>query len=737
MKSSIADIGKLIPHLLLFAALAVVFLFEGFNFIDRPISDIRFRLLQKNASQDLVIVSIDSLSLKAMGKWPWPRSHHARVLDNLNEAGAQRIAFDLDFSSPSDVYEDKNLAASLERAKGKVILPAFKQFVQGYGNTPLFTVTAPLPMFARHALIASANVRPDNNGQIRRYATYESMNNHPIASLPMVLANGFSPPSDIFHIDYGIRPRTIPVISFADIYHGRFNPSEIRGKKIIVGATAIELGDQLAVPVYRVLPSPAILALAYESIIQGRTLISGTPLLILGISLLLAWAFGHRLSRWPWRRGLAVATGLMIGIFGVSVVVQAAFPITLDVTVWLFQVMGSYAVGLAVKIDQNSLLVFKTSMAAARNKEILHNFADNAFDGLITVFEDGNIEYFNPAAEKLFKVKESDIRGANIGMLIDKKTLIPDDNGDDDGVGFSVGLREGTGRRASGEDFPIELIISEIATKASKHPLEKRRSNRRSFLLTIRDISDRKIAEQKLSLRRSDYHRIDRLSSMEEMTSGIAHELNQPLTAIISYLDGAVRRLEHLSNVPTSIIQAIDKAQHQAERAGEIMRRMRGVSKRAELLRRRPIDLNLSIEEALELIDLDLAKSNVSMELHLAQSLPKVMADSVQIQQVILNLVKNGLEAMADQEKPEKHLHISTDMSDKNFVKVEVEDSGPGVSKEIKSHLFYPFATEKKGGTGIGLTICRSIVEDHGGKIELISKPNSSAVFAFTLPRTD
>jgi CHASE2 domain-containing sensor protein len=265
--------------------------------LEHRLMDLRFGLAQRPASGNLVVVEVDNASLTSLGVWPWPRDLHAALIDRLLAAGARGVAFDIDFSSASTAAADAALAHAVERADHRVVLPVFKQYGSLARRDDDLRYTQPLPMFAAHAPLASVNLQPGEDGRVRLYTLAEPWAGNLLPSLGAAFAAVERPPADDFYLDYGIRPETLPHVSFADILQGRVDAAVLKDKFAIVGATAIELGDQAAVPVYRTLPGVVVQALGYESIAQRRILLRTSPWVTWSVALLLALAAGSRFTR--------------------------------------------------------------------------------------------------------------------------------------------------------------------------------------------------------------------------------------------------------------------------------------------------------------------------------------------------------------------------------------------------------------------------------------------------------
>ena len=251
------------------AGICVLYLSGSLLFIDRQLASARFQLVTSEPTDDVVVVAIDAPSLQEISVWPWPRSKHASVIDKLREAGARKIAVDIDFSATSTPEEDDKLAAALARAGDTVILPVFEQS----GNSQrTITSTAPLQQFAEHTSVASANIYPDSDGIVRRLARVELWAGTLVPTMAAAAA-GLQPTAmGRYYVDFGIDADHIKRVSFVDVLHDRVDPSVFAGKIVMIGATARELGDTVATPVGGVMPGVMVQALATESLLQDRDL---------------------------------------------------------------------------------------------------------------------------------------------------------------------------------------------------------------------------------------------------------------------------------------------------------------------------------------------------------------------------------------------------------------------------------------------------------------------------------
>jgi len=246
------------------------------------------------------------------------------------------------------------------------------------------------------------------------------------------------------------------------------------------------------------------------------------------------------------------------------------------------------------------------------------------------------------------------------------------------------------------------------------------------------DVTERKTMEQRARQQEAELAHLLRLGTMGEMATGLAHEINQPLAAIKNYAQGAVRRIRAGSGRPEDMLEALERINAQATRAGEIIQRIRGfIRKKAP--ERTPMTLNDAIRGVVLLLSDDIRRLNVQLVLDLAEGLPPALADSVQVQQVVLNLARNALDVLAER-RDQRRLVIRTGLDDRGWLMVTVQDTGGGVAPELLENLFEPFYTTKSEGLGMGLAISRSIVEAHQGRLWAESVPGSGSAFRFTLP---
>ncbi len=348
-------------------------------------------------------------------------------------------------------------------------------------------------------------------------------------------------------------------------------------------------------------------------------------------------------------------------------------------------------------------------------------------DAMIVIDEQGTILSFSAAAEKMFGFSEAEVLGENVSMLMPS----PDRERHDGylesyrrtGERKIIGIgRVTTARHRDGYTFPIELAIGEALL-----------GDKRIFTGFIHDITHRQQTELRLRDLQAGLAHVGRVSEMGMLASSLAHELNQPLTAVANYCETARDLLASPPDPDTLVMlrEALDDATQQAIRAGQIVKRLRDFISHGET-ERKIESLPRLVSEANALALVGSREHGIEVQIQLDPKAEQVFVDRIQIQQVVVNLIRNAIDAMV--EGPVRSLSIRTDLEPGQFVRISIEDSGSGISEAVAPQLFQAFVTSKRSGMGIGLSICRTIVEAHGGRIWFEPAPDSGTIFHFTLP---
>lgn len=419
-------------------------------------------------------------------------------------------------------------------------------------------------------------------------------------------------------------------------------------------------------------------------------------------------------------RGPALlATALCLGI-------SAA---TLQETSWsdradLIDTLGFAVLGPFIALAGERL--WRRSREAASRQAHLQSILETVPEGMVVIDPAGIIQSFSDAAVRLFGWSAEEAVGRNVNILMPEPYASQHDHYlgwyRETGERRIIGLgRIVVGQRKDGSTFPMDLAVGEA-----------RVGRRRFFTGFVRDLTERHDQERRLQELQSELVHVSRLNAMGDMASALAHELNQPLSAIASYMKGSVTLMDATEPDLPRLRKALDRAGDEALRAGDIIKHLREFVAKGETERSAEDPARL-MEGASALALVGVKEHDMRVDLRLDREIGSVIVDRIQIQQVALNLIRNAIEAMTG--APRRELEIRVQADDLDTVRISVSDTGPGLDPEARARLFQPFFTTKAAGMGIGLSICRTIVEAHGGRIWADDRPGGGTVFSFTLPR--
>jgi len=358
---------------------------------------------------------------------------------------------------------------------------------------------------------------------------------------------------------------------------------------------------------------------------------------------------------------------------------------------------------------------------------LFENFFEFSPDAIVVTDGNGRITKVNSQVEKFFGYTRAELLGLPVETLIPERfrAAHPDHRArytaHPSVRPMGAGL-ELYGGRKDGAEFPVDITLSPVGT--ADGPI---------FLSVIRDVSEKKRAEEALHKAQAELAHVSRLMTLGELTASISHEVNQPLTAIVTQGQVCLRLLALETPRPDEMRAAVERIVGDANRASEVIQRIRAIAKRSEP-QMVSLDINDAIREAILLVQREVLSHGVSLRTELASALPPVLGDRVQLQQVIINLLINGVEAMAPITDRPREILIRSQQHEAGQVHVAVQDSGIGIDSETAERLFSAFFTTKPSGMGMGLSISRSIIRAHGGKLWVSPNPVHGAAFQFTVP---
>ena len=398
--------------------------------------------------------------------------------------------------------------------------------------------------------------------------------------------------------------------------------------------------------------------------------------------------------------------------------------------VWLAH--SNLLAGLALGIVSFAGLIWlgwqmaRTGARLAERERHLQSILDTVPDATVVIDAQGIMQSFNTSAVRQFGYTVEEALGQNVSMLMPTPYREQHDSyltrylttGEKRIIGID---RVVVGRRKDGSTFPMKLAVGQMTV-----------GGRTYFTGFIRDLTERQESEAKLEQARNELTRLARVNELGEMASTLAHELNQPLSAIANYVQGCRRLLERLDDeYATRMRGALEETAKQALRAGDIIRHLREFVTRGDT-ERGPEDIKKLVEEAGALALVGSRERGIKSVFEFGLEHNIVIADRVQIQQVLINLMRNAMEAMRDSKV--KELTVTTRPAPDDRLEIEVADTGPGIADDIAPRLFQPFVTSKANGMGVGLSISRRIIESHGGELTVRRNEAGGATFTFTLP---
>jgi len=472
---------------------------------------------------------------------------------------------------------------------------------------------------------------------------------------------------------------------------------------------------------------------------QNRLWLQLSEIVVQGVSIIaaLALVFSQVVSHHPFRLfyvlflpliWIAVRRGLgstSWAVFGIQVGLIAGLQLQdqSEATLRDFQLLmfalATTGLMLGAVVSERHRLSRALAESESRRRTILNT----ARDGILTIDDHGQIQSTNPAVERLFAQPGDRLIGLDIDELIDgAPNQLPLMSRIVSSQSADRSAWELDARRANGQVFPIALSVGRCDLGGPEQ-----------YTLVIRDITFRRKTEARARQHQAELAHVSRVSLAGEMAGALAHELSQPLTAIAAYARGCLRLLAGRASEPATIYEGISEVVQQAERAGDVLGRLREFV-RGGAWRRAFVEVGPLIDAAVSLARIEAIQNEVEIEARIDPDLPPVLADHIQIEQVLLNLLRNAIDAIAAADSPERLIVVEAHCKGGRTVQISVADSGPGVIPEVANRLFEPFMTTKPEGMGMGLSISRSIVESHGGRLQMLQRVDSGATFVFDLP---
>ncbi len=692
--------------------------------LDRTMMDMRFRIIDRAPSDTLVMVEIDPESLRQETRWPWPRDRYATAVKALQDAGATLIAFDVDFSSLSDSHGDVAFVHALDRRPGEVVLPVFWQSSSRSGVGGEIVKTAPHDAFLEYAVLASVTMKTERNGVVRRgWRGFEDDGAYR-ASIAATLADAPGVGLGSFYIDYSVDAAKISRLSFHDVISGNFESETVKGKKILIGATALELGDEFATPVNGVMPGVYLHALSYESLLQGRALSRPHYVLPLILAALAAFVLCRRANRSGWRKAVIAHVIVFVGALGAPIGIQLITPISFDTGVILA------AQGLAIiyitsdELRRRMRQIIHHRLATARSQALTSLIVRNDSDGVIVSNAQGVIELCNDRALALLGVS----RETSERLLI---TDLP--------PGFPIYSVKHDDHLASPKDAaPVitEYIVSgrddvvlEVVASCVRHDdvLEHKTSSEaveEVFVYSLRDISARKRTEAAERDAKNAAIAANKMKS--QLISNMSHELRTPLNGVIGFAGilqdesfgalGAPEYKEYANSIHTSgkrLLCLVNDMLNIARLDANEFNLEKDFHSLADV-----------VDDCLTEYEAQIFDEDKSVKVRIAKELPPLEIDFRVFKEMLSHLISNALKFTE-----KGGLITVVAKRRKTDLTIEVRDDGCGVDPSVLPKLTDAFfqanaeLSRAHEGAGLGLHIVSKFAALHNGSVAFESDP--------------
>lgn len=740
------SLGRILLACFVAAAATALHAVGGVKLADNAIRELYMRTVDIPASGDLVVVEIDAVSLQRLGQWPWPRGHHARVVGNLLEAGAARVALDISFSSPSDTAQDSRLASAAAAAGDRLVLPIFQQLETNPDGHTLMVVDRPLPQLFPETPLASINVRPDGDGITRRFAITDRIDNLEVPFMatallpadfeldPAVRAQG------IYDIDFGVDPRTLPRLSYADVLLGRFDPSDIAGRSVLIGATAIELGDVLAVPRWANMAGPLVIATGFETMRLDRV---AHPLdaLWFVFALCLASALAPACNGSTRVVGILVPVAVQVaGLAGIGALLYAEWALRLDIAPMILALIVAQGVQIGRVVSVQARRIAAQNREAERRQALLRSVVATSIDAVVIADRTGTIRLVNPACEKIFGYASHELVGGDAIMLISPTDRLAREigkmlrGGDVPHLRFPVDIE---GRRFDGAPLSLELALATVAGPELGATVgHQDDEDEQFFIYVFHDVSAQRRLEA--SRRQALEAQIEAERAKADFLATASHELRTPLNHIqgfsslltagvggtltekqSEYVSDITTASHHLLELVTDILsyaQQADEEPPEAEETATVADLVAAARSQIEdLAGERQVRVRCSGDGKGVSVNVD--RSNIE------RGLMHVLRNAIQFSPEAGEVTVTTRHAVAQGE-----------------VEIAIADNGPGMAPEQIEHVLGAFGqvesalSRSHGGLGIGLSIARISAERHGGRLAIDSEQGKGTIVRIVLP---
>lgn len=702
--------------------LAAIYLSGALQFVEQQLADLRFRLIRSEPSDEIVVVTIDARSLQETPVWPWPRRLHARAIDAILAAGARQIAIDVDFSSPTAPLDDKMLADALDRAGQRLILPVFEQ--PSNGDPTQMIATAPMASLLGHVRIASVNITPDSDGITRRTARSSSWSGRLVPALPTAVSGADEQRAGSFFVDFGIRADHLATVSFIDVLNGSVDPELFRGKSVLIGATALELGDQLATPVAGIVSGVFLQALATESLLQGRDLRRVSPWIVLSMAIATYLLVAHLNRGARPVTGYLVAGGSVAFALAVPLAIQATLPLMFDTLPGLMAVAVAYEANILSRLRDLDLRLIAQSLLLSRADSLMRRVVEATHDGIIVVDENGRIRSVNPAAERILGKMPDQLIGQDFSLAVDSAPS-PDPDGMDIATYDKRGPTEIQLPLPAGGMRIVEVTFRSVPGEP-----------RGTCVAVLHDLTQIKRRENEIKAARDQAESANR--SKTQFLANMSHELRTPLNAVLGFSE--IIKGEMFgplgSNQYVDYSEGIhDSAKHLLGIINDILD-VSSIEAGDRRLAEELLEPTQVCQSAVNLVQGRAQATNIRLALSVAEDVGRLRADRRMVLQILVNLMSNAIKFS----RPASTVSIHVARTPEGGMRFDVSDSGIGISPADLKRVMMPFEQVEGAyvrtheGVGLGLPLVSSMAELHQARFDLESELGKGTIASVTFP---
>lgn len=704
--------------------------------IQSKITEYHFKLSPHDATGQVVLVGIDAKSLHELSEWPWPRSLHAQLIKKLEQAGVSEIAFDIDFSSTSTQKEDAALTEAIKQSKSTIILPSFLQIQKNYTKDKSTIYTQPNPIFTENSWLASVNIFPGRNGLVDKVPYGHYIEGKYIPSVSSMLSGDYKPNADNFYIDFSIMPNTVPIVSYVDVLKDRVEDFVLQGKKVIIGATATELGDHFYVPSQGLISGPMLQILATETLLQNRQMHkTGIEVTILGVIILALMIFAvSRKIKLADQLYLFAIAALSIEIFSLSAHIYSG--LIIDTALWQITLSCYFIITLFHEIDIRRMLTQMTKQELENTQQVFEQVFNDSFTGTIITNEDGHIRAISNSAQRILQQKKPISKGMHYSAVLPTDIVTAADR-----LMMQSQDTDSSIHYSSHTDIPTQEgdtnTIEYIVTLSTLNNLKEDDENKKRIIsFSFQDITARHKAE--IAQKEATYAAISANKAKTEFLTTMSHELRTPLNSILGFSD----IIQNQSLGPNSMEKYAEFASDIQKSGRQLLNVVNNILEVTRMesgaitLSEENCDILDMLEYAIEESSYELKNDSMNIILEHSQNLPGLFADAQLCQKTFGAIISNAIKFS----KPYEEIIITANVNPDNEVCISVKDNGEGISKHEIENIFKPFYqidSDKNRhfeGSGLGLTTANAYVKLHGGIIKVDSSLGKGSTFHIIFP---